>query len=463
MKKSKLAVGVVAILGLSYVGIAWHTGNVIEKELDSSLKTICQQMNSAQDLFELQIAHDNDEKGIFSTKTHIKISINNDEVSEPIIIYDDDIIIHHGPFPLAALKDGKLTPQQAWVEYQNSEQFNPALWQRVGNQPFIKGHVGLSYFDNLDFNLLTQPISLAETDQVYRILQGKLDLGTIDYRVSGNIKFDKPSMSIKVSKFDYQRNDGDSLLISNLKSVNDIDYPKAYIDTQTSFDDFNLNFKTNINTPEITIKNLTWHYKLEANSKGLDGLINLNVDAFNYGNQEMGNGAINVNFEGIDKSFLPHRSALQPLLAKIDNNTSPNTKIDFKKVHWHNSEGDINFNALIDVSNFNKITALTMGSNLSKLNQFNFKLEAPYKVLGRFIAQFVNPENENISDKEFKTAVQNVQDIIEMTLYKSPLFIFKKDEVDGLFSEMEFLKGSGQFTINGKKMNSDELLNNLVH
>ena len=151
------------------------------------------------------------------------------------------------------------------------------------------------------------------------------------------------------------------------------------------------------------------------------------------------------------------------MLAKIGNNTSPNSKVNFKKVYWHNNEGDINFNALVDVSNFDQKTALTMGSNLNKLNQFNFKLEAPYKVLGRFIAQFVNPEKENISDEEFKTAVQNVQDIIEMTVYKSPLFIFKKDEVDGLFSEMEFLKGSGQFTINGKKMNSDELLNNLVH
>lgn len=460
MKKSKLAVGVVAILGLGYVGLAWHTGNVIEKELDNSLNDICQQMNSVQKLFKLQITHDNDEKGIFSTKTHIKISINYDQRFAPIIIYDDDIIIHHGPFPLAALKDGKLTPQQVWVEYQNSEQFNPSLWKDVGNQPFIKGHVGLSYFDNLDFNLLTQPISLGESEHVYNIFQGKLDLGTIDYRFSGNIKFDKSSISIKVSKIGYQRNNGDSLLVNNLKFVNDIDYSKAYVDTQTRFDDLNFDFKTKFNTPEIAIKNLIWHNKFEANSKGLNGMVNLNVDAFNYGKQEMGNGALDFNFEGMDKSFLKHQSELRPLLAKIGNNTSPNSKVNFKKVYWHNSEGDINFNALVDVSNFDQKTALTMGSNLNKLNQFNFKLEAPYKVLGRFIAQFVNPEKENISDEEFKTAVQNVQDIIEMAVYKSPLFIFKKDDVDGLFSEVKYLKNSEQFIINGKKMASDELLKN---
>lgn len=460
MKKSKLAVGVVAILGLGYVGLAWHTGNVIEKELDNSLNDICQQMNSVQKLFKLQITHDNDEKGIFSTKTHIKISINYDQRFAPIIIYDDDIIIHHGPFPLAALKDGKLTPQQVWVEYQNSEQFNPSLWKDVGNQPFIKGHVGLSYFDNLDFNLLTQPISLGESEHVYNIFQGKLDLGTIDYRFSGNIKFDKSSISIKVSKIGYQRNNGDSLLVNNLKFVNDIDYSKAYVDTQTRFDDLNFDFKTKFNTPEIAIKNLIWHNKFEANSKGLNGMVNLNVDAFNYGKQEMGNGALDFNFEGMDKSFLKHQSELRPLLAKIGNNTSPNSKVNFKKVYWHNNEGDINFNALVDVSNFDQKTALTMGSNLNKLNQFNFKLEAPYKVLGRFIAQFVNPEKENISDEEFKTAVQNVQDIIEMAVYKSPLFIFKKDDVDGLFSDVKYLKNSEQFIINGKKMASDELLKN---
>lgn len=463
MKKSKLAVGVVAILGLSYVGIAWHTGNVIEKELDNNVKNICQQMNSVQDLFELQITHDNDKKGIFSTKTHIKISVSDDEESEPTIIYDDDIIIHHGPFPLAALIHGKLTPQQAWVEFQNSEQFNPDLWQRVGNQPFIKGYVGLSYFDYLDFNLATQPVLLRETDKAYKLLQGKLDLGAIDYRLSGNIKFDNPSMSIKASKIDYQRNDGDYLMVTNLKSVNDIDYSKAYVDTQTSFDDFNLNFKNNIDTPEITIKNLNWHYKLKANSKGLDGIVNLNVDAFNYGKQEMGNGAININFKGIDKSFLQHFSKLQPLLTKIDNNTSPKTKINFRKVHWHNTEGDINFRAQIDISNFDQITALTMGSNLSKLNQFDFNLEVPYKVLGRFIAQIVNPENENITDEEFKTAVQNAQDIIEIALYKSPLFIFKKGDVEGLFTKIKYSKMSRKFTINDKKMSSDELLKNLAN
>jgi len=104
-----------------------------------------------------------------------------------------------------------------------------------------------------------------------------------------------------------------------------------------------------------------------------------------------------------------------------------------------------------------------MGSNLSKLNQFDFNLEVPYKVLGRFIAQIVNPENENITDEEFKTAVQNAQDIIEIALYKSPLFIFKKGDVEGLFTKIKYSKMSRKFTINDKKMSSDELLKNLAN
>ena len=124
MKKSTLAIGVIAILGLGYVGIAWHTGNVIEAELDNTLKNLTKQVNSLQNDVEVQITHSNDEKGIFSTKTHIKIIAESASASSTITLYDEDVIIHHGPFPLAALKQGTFSPQMAWLEYQGTEKSN---------------------------------------------------------------------------------------------------------------------------------------------------------------------------------------------------------------------------------------------------------------------------------------------------------------------------------------------------
>ncbi|KES14653.1 hypothetical protein GASC598I20_002190, partial [Gilliamella apicola SCGC AB-598-I20] len=37
MKKTTPIIGIIAVLVISYIGIAWHTGNVIEKEIDNTL------------------------------------------------------------------------------------------------------------------------------------------------------------------------------------------------------------------------------------------------------------------------------------------------------------------------------------------------------------------------------------------------------------------------------------------
>ena len=210
MKKSTLAIGVIGILGLSYVGIAWHTGNVIEDELDNTLKNLTKQANSLQDYFELKIIHSDDKKGIFSTKSHIKITaepLNGSESS--ITLYDDDIVIHHGPFPIAALKQGTFSPQMASIEYQATQQSNPDLWKLAGNQPFVNGHINLSYSDDMTINLTTKPIVFTDEDFNKKFLEGKLELGRINYKVSIKYLESTPSsVSFSVDNLNYKRHDG---------------------------------------------------------------------------------------------------------------------------------------------------------------------------------------------------------------------------------------------------------------
>ncbi|MCX8662543.1 DUF945 family protein [Gilliamella sp. B2911] len=459
MKKTKLAVGVIAILGLGYVGTAWYTGNVIEDGLDSTLKNLTQEVNSLQDNFEVQITHTNDEKSLFSTKTHIKLAVTNIENSKTVVLYDDDVIIHHGPFPIEALKNGVFTPQQAWVEFQNSEQFNPDLWKKAGNQPFMKGHVSLSYSDFINYNISTQPIVFDLKDIGVEDADGKLDLGEINWRASGNINFVAPSISIEASKINYQHDADNQLKITNLKVVNDADFQNKYT-LNASVDDFYFNFESARDTPEISLKNLAWNYELEAKESGLNGDFAFKIGSFKYGKQDIGNGSFEFDFEGLDKSFLEIYPEAAPFLAKIKH-SSPNTKMNFKKVNWHNAAGDFNFSAFFDVSDFTIMSSLRLAQNIDQLNQFKVNLDAPYKVIARIKTQFDNPENENISEQQFESDAKQMQFIVERSFNRSPYpaILFKKGDVEGIFTEIEYTKQSGQFNLNGKKMSFQELQN----
>jgi uncharacterized protein YdgA (DUF945 family) len=458
MKKVKLAVGVIAVLGLTYVGTAWYTGNVIENGLDSTLKNLCEKMNYSQDQFFLNITHANDEKGIFSTKTHIKITVEAEEGLNSITLFDDDVIIHHGPFPVAALKHGVFSPQKAWIEFQTSEQSNPNLWKRLDNQPFAKGFVSVSYFNNMAINMSTQPVVLSNKDEGFEFLNGELELGAFNYHASSDLNFENGSSSIEVNKINYQEDNDKQIKLTNLKLTGWADYQKANLNFQMNFDDFYVDLKSN-KTDEIAIKNFAWHYKLDADSNGINANVNLAVGQFDYGKQSMGNGALELNFEGISKSLI---DITHPFFNKIKSNLSPRTVINVKKAHWHNAAGDINASLLMDISNLNEMTLfkIKMIHDTDPINQLKLNLEAPYKVIAHILTQYENYDNKNISDELIAEKVKAIQSNIEGKADKSPVFVFKKDGVEGVFSNIEFSKKTGEFIINGKKISSNEYLNN---
>ena len=461
MKKSTLAIGVIGILGLSYVGIAWHTGNVIEDELDNTLKNLTKQANSLQDYFELKIIHSDDKKGIFSTKSHIKITaepLNGSESS--ITLYDDDIVIHHGPFPIAALKQGTFSPQMASIEYQTTQQSNPDLWKLAGNQPFVNGQINLSYSDDMTINLTTKPIVFTDEDFNKKFLEGKLELGKINYKVSIKYLESTPSsVSFSVDNLNYKRHDGNELKINNFKVSNEFNYQNGIFESKNSVDDLVIDFKTITRKPAITFKNINVKQKLANKPAGIEGDMKITIDALNYGKQKMGNGSLDLNIQGLDKAFISDIPQLALFLDSANNSNVTNTKINIKKVRWHNASGDINFNALIDVDNLKPMTMHLQG--IDTVNQFSMKIEAPFAVMARFMSQIEDPESEQITDNQLQKTSYNLQFMAQMALGRLPLITFNKGDIDGIFSELNYLKSKDQVTLNGKTISKEEFLNNL--
>lgn len=514
MKKSIVATGVIAILAFGYIGTSMHTGNLIEENLDTDLAVFAQQVNSSQQMFNLQISHNNDEKGIFSTKTHLKVTLTqkkqiiNDDDGSVIVLYDDDATIHHGPFPLAALANGSFSPQLAWLEFAITEKTNPTLWKLAGNKPYISGHAGLSYSDYLTVKLATESIKLThsdfdliEDDGVFELgkwnivfekqnnesdltMQASLDKLNLVIDPNNVISFNGLNMSFKPEQnkttVDYDIN------ISSLKmksieygSYTDIDFNDLTSKGNVNYKDYKISDQSEINrltvstnrstsnaVNNIELNKFVLNQQMELNPKNhaVDGSLFTSVDSIIYGKQNLGNGSLDLNFKGFDKKDIFNRFYMDYLddLEDFVEDMPFNTTLTLNKFNWHNDAGDININFVLDINDLNYI--LNSGDDTGKdiderIDTFKLKVEAPFDVMAQFYAQFENPQNSEVTEQQVNSVKSNIMLSAEMFLGHVPIFVFNNGKTDGIFSDISVTKDSDEVQVNGETMSKKFFFN----
>lgn len=515
MKKSIVATGVIAILAFGYIGTSMHTGNLIEENLDTDLAVFAQQVNSSQQMFNLQISHNNDEKGIFSTKTHLKVTLTqknqiiNDDDGSVIVLYDDDATIHHGPFPLAALANGSFSPQLAWLEFAITEKTNPTLWKLAGNKPFISGHAGLSYSDYLTVKLTTEGIKLThsdfdliEDDGVFELgkwnivfekqnnssdlsMEASLDKLNLVIDPNNVISFNGLNMSLKPeqdkSTVDYDIN------ISSLKmksieygSYTDIDFNDLTSKGNINYKDYKISDQSEINrltistnrstssaANNIVLNKFVLNQQMELNEKNhaVDGSLFTSVDSIIYGKQNLGNGSLDLNFKGLDKKdifnrfYMDYLDDLQDFIEEMPFNTT----ITLNKLNWHNDAGDINVSFLFDINDLNYFTDDeddTSSEIDDKIDALQLKIEAPFNVMARFYAQFENSQNSQVTEQQVNSVKSNIKLSTEMFLGNIPIFVFNNGQTDGIFSDVSLTKDSDEVQVNGEIMSKKDFFYN---
>lgn len=514
MKKSIIATGVIAILAFGYIGTSMYTGNLIEENLDTNLAEFAQQVNSSQQIFNLQISHNNDEKGIFSTKTHLKVTltqknqiINDDD--PVIVLYDDDATIHHGPFPLAALANGSFSPQLAWLEFAITEKTNPTLWKLAGNKPFISGHAGLSYSDYLTVKLTTEGIKLThsdfdliEDDGVFELgkwnivfekqnngsdlsMEASLDKLNLVIDPNNVISFNGLNMSLKPeqdkSTVDYDINISSLKMKSieygsytdidfnNLTSKGNINYKDYKISDQSEIDRLiiSTNRSTSSAANNIELNKFVLNQQMELNEKNhaVDGSLFTSVDSIIYGKQNLGNGSLDLNFKGLDKKdifnrfYMDYLDDLQDFIEEMPFNTT----ITLNKLNWHNDAGDINVSFLFDINDLNYFTDNeddTSSEIDDKIDALQLKIEAPFNVMARFYAQFENSQNSQVTEQQVNSVKSNIKLSTEMFLGNIPIFVFNNGQTDGIFSDVSLTKDSDEVQVNGEIMSKKDFFYN---
>lgn len=511
MKKTTLAIGIVAVLGIGYVGTAWYTGNTIKSDIDSKLKEITEQVNQSQDMFNVEITYNNYEKNIFSTDLHLTVSLLPKDTAtqdvEPKKIFDDNITIHHGPFPIAALSKGTFTPQMAWIDYQMSEQTSPELWKLAGNQPPLNGSIGLSYQQYLTVKVSNKAIKLYNSD--FDFIEGELDISAGEHYFGMNKDFTNISISNYFDNLAYKINDNNYVLlnkfemnyepnidktiidykigfgdlaihidevnpqatikIDNFKSKGKFNYQNQDVEVESSIDQFKYEPDSTQSDliPTIIFKNLQakQNNKLNATNR-LDGALSTSVKSLQFGQQNIGSASLDIDYQNVNRKSLSGSFAEfyddefdDNQESNIENNPS-NMKISLNKFNWHNAEGDININGLMDIK-LGDNDDLSSSQDIDKVNNFKLKVEAPFKVIARTIAQFENPKESDVTKKQIEKADLTIQMMSQMFLSNVPLINFNKGETKGVYADIDYAKDREEVMVNGNKLNKEDFLNQL--
>ncbi|OCG08806.1 hypothetical protein A9G13_01730 [Gilliamella sp. wkB178] len=506
MKKTTLAIGVVAVLGIAYVGTAWYTGNIIENNIDNELREINKKVNNSQDEYNVAITHSNLEKNIFSTKLHLTVTLSPRDTYEtdaqPNKLFDDDIIIHHGPFPMAAIAKGTFSPQMAWIEYQMTEAADPDLWKLLGNQPFISGHASISYQNYLRVKVTNKALSATPADLKY--LNGVLAISEGNYTFESDQDFVNLLVNARLDKLNYTENSNNSLTVNNLNiavkprvesNIVDFDVKVGNLNIQdndrvfshsrlaTTVDNFKLTGSINYQNSDLNVQNsidklsfipiddepmqvveinkLTLNQKNALNAADtVDGLLQLGVDSVIYGKQNLGSGIFDFDFQGLDKKLFAYDGLddlYDDMEDKIDHSDISNIKLSLNKFNWHNVAGDINISANAKVVDTNKVQD---AYDFDKIDSFNLKIDAPFDVLAYMAAQIEASENHEdaISQTDINKAKQSLGMMTQMFLHNVKFLTFKKGDMLGVFSEVEYSRENNIIKVNGKDIPKEEFL-----
>ncbi|MDF7667675.1 DUF945 family protein [Orbaceae bacterium ESL0727] len=544
MKKSIIASGVIiAILAAGYIGTAWYTGNMIENNIDNEFAHITDMINNGEQDLDVAINYHDYQKNIFSTKLHLTITLSSkkanyvdnqnsakkfddekvpsheeianssqnsfgednsalittddnnatnqepekDLTARPITLFDDDITIHHGPFPLAALAKGEFAPQMAWVEYAMTEKASPQLWQLAGNKSFITAYAGMSYRQYLTLKMINQAINshdehgnnllvsagefLFKADKDFDVPLLNMKLDKLSYTAPESTM---PSLDINnlrissqknndVTGFDYQFSIDDfntslssaidqlDIALNNIKSQGTIAYQNGNIDLHTTIDKITLkdslekqdgNYNAIINQVVIDQKNMTQATNL------LNGSFKSTIGSLFLGKQNLGNGSLDIDYRGLDLNNINNR---------IDNHNLPiRISSISNKTTWHNTAGDIEANVLLGLSNVKSREDL----NIDNLDALKVKLDMPSLVVAQTLAQATDPSSTDVTPEQLDKMDKNVQMMGRLFFNNSPIIQFQKNNVAGFYLDVDYIKGDSDVKVNDTKIKKEDFFKN---
>ncbi|WP_159566375.1 YdgA family protein [Budvicia diplopodorum] len=169
MKKSIVAVGVLAVLGGAWVGASWYTGKLIETQINQGLIEAKVQVNKYFPTANSNLTIAKYQRGIFSSQIAYTVEVSVDPAAkvatDPVEVNADPATkeyvtinqnVSHGPFPLEKLS---LVPKLAYstIELVNTESIKPLFDMSKGQSPLTVNALS-SYDGSTAVKLVVAPM-----------------------------------------------------------------------------------------------------------------------------------------------------------------------------------------------------------------------------------------------------------------------------------------------------------------
>lgn len=198
MKKSTLALSIIAVLGVAVIGGSWYTGNQLEKKFPEILP-LAQQQLKALNQFGIQAEMQNLQlsKGLFRSDVKYDIKLSLLDEPEKAVTLNGLEKLYHGPLPLNRLQKLNLMPVMLSGEGRTISKDN-TLTQIFGDKNITTTQTTVSYAGEVDLQAQLSP---------FKTLDNKWESSGVNLNINKN----KVSLKTDIVKFD------DKIHIENLE------------------------------------------------------------------------------------------------------------------------------------------------------------------------------------------------------------------------------------------------------
>lgn len=477
MKKSTVAVGVIIALGVVWTGGAWYTGKQLEKNVEAVIKK-ANAYSSDKTGIPFNSTIKDYQRGLFSTHFILDIApdksvqVDKSKAGRSLQV---DVVVDHGPFPLARIGSGNILPAMAAakLELLNNEVTKPLFNAAKGKSP-INAQIDIAYDRATSSKLTILPIEFTSPQEDHIKFEGG------NYHLNTNSKMDAFDVEGKLGKFTFSNAKSAAITVSEV----------AFSGHQkkTAYDFMTGEQTLNFGKIDILVKgelagslanlNLKGKADLTADGNKLNASAEYALTSLNVKGQDFGSGKIGLDFVSLDaaafndfmkvyrqlgKEILQSSAAQQEdpdyMRKQIETVLLPHV-VKLKKgepevkwlVSWKNQKGEATFNLDIHAADGDKVLDASASETAaidSQLKSLNTKL-----VLPADMAIEAGKKGLMVQGKSEVSATQQVTQAVNGLVGLGSMF--KLITLENNTVKMDVQYSQGYITLNGKKMTVDE-------
>lgn len=483
MKKSLVAVGVVAALGVVWTAGAWFTGKQMEARFADMIAQTNAQLTRAAPEAALALSYQNYQRGLFSSHLQLVIQPTAGKESPWLkpgqqVVFDESV--DHGPFPFAQLKSFNLLPAMASVSSTlvNNDVTKPLFDAAKGKSPF-SAETRVGYSAATDTQVTLAPLNYdAEGEKLVfsgGTMRLQADREGKELALNGGI----PSVQLDTLN---EYNQRVQLSFSNLKTDGTsemTDFAERIGSQKLSVDKLAIA----IEGQQLAVMegmNLDGASTLSDDRKAINTRLDYTLNSLKLQSQDMGSGKLSLKIDKLDGEAWhqfnqQYQAQMNALAAQPEVLANPELyqqqmttaffgsmpillkggpTITVAPLSWKNAKGESTLNIALQLNDPSGATGVpqSMGEEIDRsVKSLDSKLTIQTPMATQLMTQVAQLEG-----RDSASAASMATMTVERFAAMGQQFGLTTRENDNIVSSLQY--GAGKITLNGKVMTPEETM-----